>query len=271
MLVTDLVPDKYGDIKTNRQEVIENFYANEKFRWYVNDIENGDAVNGKISFKDFTSHGMLATYIAPATIPPINPVKVTVEMDGPITLNNGVTLGSVSASAHITVIGDQYHFTYIHIDEGDGCYFLVDSSSCIVNMEKTNVSISNIINYKPWSDWPNCDKCKWEWTNKQTIKGLVEINGMASAMVTPPNDQGSATKVYISLVPAMGNTPSAIAHCKGGDHTIPSMPLPADPKYINFDIDGDDLVIHYQGKTARNELVVERHNEKTMIYVYKIN
>jgi len=54
------------------------------------------------------------------------------------------------------------------------------------------------------------------------------------------------------------------------DHGIPSMLVPAVPTSINFDIDGDDIVIHYAGKTGRNELVIPAKNEKTMIYIYKI-
>jgi len=48
------------------------------------------------------------------------------------------------------------------------------------------------------------------------------------------------------------------------------MSMPAVPTSVNFDVDGDDLVIHYAGKTGRNELVIEARNEKTMIYIYKI-
>jgi hypothetical protein len=265
-----LIPDKYGDIKTNRTEVINNFFENERYRWYVNGIENGDAVNGKISFKGFTPHGMIANYTAPPSIPADNPVKITVEMDGPIALRNGATVPGISASAYVNVVGDQYHYTYIHVDE-NGCYFMVDSSSCVINMDKEKTTISNIINYKPWSDWPNCGGCKYDWTNKATIKGLAEINGMASVMVTPPGDQSSATKVYITLVPAMGNTPSATVHCKKDTRNTPSMPMPAEPRYISFDIDGDDLVIHYMGKTARNELVIRGPKEKVMIYMYRLN
>jgi len=268
VLFSGLVPDKYGDVKKNNDAFVD-FIINEKFRWYVNGIENGDAANGRIGFKNINPNGALAIYTAPSNVPPENPVKITIEMDGPITLSNGATVPSISASAYVTVVGDQYHFTYIHIDE-NGCYFMVDSSSCIINMDGEKTTIANIINYRPWSDWPNCGGCRYDWTNKATIKGLVEITGMAKAMVTPPNDQSSATKVNISLSPATGNTPSATVHCKKNTYSIPSMPASADPKYINFDIDGDDLVIHYMGKTARNELVIEGHNEKTMIYMYKL-
>ena len=272
MLFCNIIPDRYGDMNANRVDLINAFYDNERFRWYVNDIENGDAVNGKINFTGFTPHGRLANYLAPTTPPPVNPVKITVEMDGPITLNNGITMGKVSTSAYITVVGDQYHFTFIHIDE-NGCYFLVDSSSCILNMKEHDVTISNIKNYPPWSDWPpSCDGCRWEWTNKESLKGLVEITGIASSQITPPDDTHPVPNVNISFSPATGNTPSAKVTCpRSSPITVPSKPYPASPQNINFDIDGDDVIIHAAGKTGRNELVIQGDKEKAIIYIYKLN
>jgi hypothetical protein len=237
-----------------------SFYTSD---WTVNGSANGNNEVGIVSKLGNAS----ANYEAPATMPDDNPVAVSVQVYSD-KLNKKLLLTS-----NITIIGGKYHFTYIHIDEGDGCFALVDSSSCIVNLDTDNPSITNIINYPPWSDWPNCSKaCKTEWTNKETVKGLVEINGLASSAITPPRNKGGVTGVYISLVPAMGSTASAIEHCKDGDHTIPSRPYPADPKYISFDIiNRDNLTIHFGGKSGTNELVVQGHNEKTMIYMYKVN
>jgi len=244
------------------------FYIKE---WTVNGIVNGDYDVGTVTRSTFNLPAGVsgtnlteATYKAPAVVPSNNPVAVSVQV------YSNQKNKKLLLTSNINIIGDQYHLTYIHIDE-NGCYFLVDSSSCIINMQKENVSISNIINYKPWSDWPQCDKaCRDEWTNKETIKGGVEITGIASSTITPASN-GALPNVNIVFLPAMGNTPSEIIHCKDGDRPIPSMPRPADPRMINFDIDGDDVVIHYAGKTSRNELVLERKNEKTMIYVYKVN
>ena len=240
-----------------------SFYTSD---WTANGVVNGDPDVGtltKLEQKNSTG----AFYKAPAVVPGNNPVAVSVQVYSD---NNAKKL---LLTSNVTVIGGKYHFTYIHIDEGDGCFALVDSSSCIVNLDTENPTISNIINYRPWSDWPNCSKaCKTEWTNKETVKGMVEINGLASAAITPPARKGGATNVYIALIPAIGNTASAIEHCKDGDHTIPSHPFPADPKYISFDIiDKDNLTIHFGGKSGPNELVLQGHNEKTMIYMYRVN
>ncbi len=237
-----------------------SFYTSD---WTVNGIVSGNSEVGSVSKLGSAS----ANYKAPATVPENNPVAVSVQVYS----NNNKR--KLLLTSNITVIGGKYHFTYIHIDEGDGCFALVDSSSCIVNLDADNPAITNIINYRPWSDWPNCSKaCKTEWINKETVKGLVEINGLASSVITPPKKEGGATNVYISLVAAMGSTASAIEHCKDGDHTIPSRPYPADPKYISFDIiDRDNLTIHFGGKSGTNELVIQGHNEKTMIYMYKVN
>ncbi len=230
--------------------------------WTVNGILPGNEDVGIVTKKNNST----SMYQAPATVPGSNPVAVSVKV---YSAKNRKTL---LLTSNITIIGGKYHFTYIHIDEGDGCFALVDSSSCIVNLDGDNPAITNIINYPPWSDWPNCDKCRWEWTNKETVKGLVEINGLASSVITPPRNRGGVTNVNMTLVPATGSTPSAIAHCKNGDHTIPSHPLSADPKYINFDIiDRDNVTIHFGGKSGTNELVIQGHNEKTMIYMYRVN
>jgi hypothetical protein len=234
----------------------QHYYSGE---WTANGIVNGNVEVGVVT-KDGNRD---AKYKAPAVVPTGNPVAVSVQIFSD-QKNKKLLLTS-----NITVVGDQYHFTYIHIDE-NGCYFMVDSSSCIFNMEKDKVRVSNIINYKPWSDWPDCGGCHYEWTNKATVKGLAEINGIASSVITPPKEGGGPVNVSINFLPAIGNTPSATVHCKGGDHNIPSMSMPAVPSSVSFDIDGDDVVIHYAGKTSRNELVIEARNEKTMIYIYKL-
>ncbi|MBS1918984.1 MAG: hypothetical protein JST17_01910 [Bacteroidetes bacterium] len=227
--------------------------------WTVNGIVNGDNTVGTATKQD-NRH---AVYKAPGTTPQNNPVAVSVQI---LSDKNQKLL----LTSNVTVIGDQYHFTYIHIDE-NGCFFLVDSSSCIINMQKDKVSISNIINYKPWSDWPQCDKpCKTTWTNKESLKGLVEITGITGSSVTPASE-GVLPNVNIVFAPAMGNTPSESVTCKDHSFNVPSMPRMADPKIINFDIDGDDVIIHYAGKASRNELVLTGKEEKTMIYIYKVN
>jgi hypothetical protein len=237
-----------------------HYYTGE---WTVNGIKNGDGEVGTVAKQGNRD----ATYNAPPTVPSGNPVEVSVQVYSD-QQNKKLLLTS-----NITVIGGKYHFTYIHIDEGDGCFALVDSSSCIVNLDTEKPTITDINNYRPWSDWPNCTKaCKTEWTNKESVKGMVEISGLASSVITPAAKKGGATSVYIALVPTMGNTASAIEHCKDGDHPIPSHLFPADPKYISFDIiDKDNLVIHFGGKSGPNDLVVQGHNEKTMIYMYRVN
>jgi len=228
--------------------------------WTVNGIVTGNGEVGTVTKEGNRD----AIYKAPGVVPSGNPVAASVQ------IYSDQQNKKLLLTSNITVIGDQYHLTYIHIDE-NGCYFVVDSSSCILNMEKSKVRISNIINYKPWSDWPDCGGCHYEWTNKGSFRGLAEINGIAGSTITPPKDQGGLANVNIVFVPAMGNTPSATVHCKKETHNIPSMSLPAVPTSINFDIDGDNVIIHYSGKTGTDELVIEGHEEKTMIYIYKLN
>jgi len=228
--------------------------------WSVNDMVGGDSHIGTVN------GNKVAYYKAPASVPSPNPVTVKAT----IRVWIEEKIKTFSLTSKIKIIPDKFHFTYIHIDE-NGCYFLVDSSSCILNIKDGKVNISNIDNYKPWSDWPNCagKDCTTTWTNKETLKGAVEITGISGSSVS---SGGDLTNVNIVFAPAMGNTPSSTVQCKKGPgYSIPSAPRMADPRNINFDIDGDDVVIHFQGKTSRNELVLEAKNEKTMIYIYKIN
>jgi hypothetical protein len=238
---------------------LEPFYTSD---WTVNGIVNGDGDVGSVA----KSNNSRAIYTAPATLPDNNPVAVSVQ----IYSNN--TTRKLLLTSHITVIPDKFHFTFIHIDE-NGCYFLVDSSSCILHMEEHNVTISDINNYPPWSDWPSsCDGCRWEWTNKESLKGLVEISGISSSRISIPNNRQSLPNVNITFTPSAGNTPSAKITCpRGSPITVPSKPYPASPQNISFDIDGKDVIIHAAGKTGRNELVIQGDKEKAIIYIYPLN
>ncbi|MGH2565121.1 MAG: hypothetical protein ACRDE5_11445, partial [Ginsengibacter sp.] len=185
------------DLASPDLKILPNYYTDE---WTVNGNANGTPEDGFVTKQDNRN----AVYKAPATVPNNNPVAVSVQ------IYSDKKTRKLLLTSNITVIGGKYHFTYIHIDEGDGCFALVDSSSCIVNLDTDNPSITNIINYPPWSDWPNCSKsCRTEWTNKETVKGLVEINGLASSVITPPRTGSGPTNIYIALVPAMGSTASA--------------------------------------------------------------
>ena len=230
-------------------------------QWTVNGIEHG---SDEVGFAT-KQNNITAVYKAPAIPPDANPVAVSVQ------IYSDKKNRKLLLTSPITVIGDQYHFTFIHIDE-NGCYFLVDSSSCILNMKKHDVTVSNIKNYPPWSDWPaSCDGCRWQWTNKESLKGLVEITGIASSQITPPNDEHPVANVNVIFSPATGNTPSAKVTCpRSSPITVPGKPFPATPQSINFDIDGDDVIIHAAGKTGRNELVIQGNKEKAIIYIYKL-
>ena len=234
------------------------FYTSD---WTVNGIKPGNNEVGLVAKQNNRS----AVYTAPARVPANNPVAVSVQVYS----NNNQR--KLLLTSHVTVIGDRYHFTFIHIDE-NGCYFLVDSSSCILHLGEHNVTISDINNYPPWSDWPSsCDGCRWEWTNKESLKGLVEISGISSSGISIPNYRHSLPNVNITFSPSTGNTPSARVTCpRSSPIVVPSKPFPGSPQNINFDIDGDDVIIHAAGKTGRNELVIQGNKEKAIIYVYKL-
>ncbi|OQY96008.1 MAG: hypothetical protein B6D37_03580 [Sphingobacteriales bacterium UTBCD1] len=219
----------------------DHYYSRE---WTANGIVNGDNTVGTVTKQD-NRH---AIYKAPGATPQNNPVAVSVQ----IYSNN--ESNKLLLTSNIDVF-DGWHYTFIGYSS-KGCFKMIDSSSCDIRVQNNKIEVSNIINYKPWSDWPQCDApaCNIEWTNKDTWKGLVEIGGAANAQFTGAAENSPA-KIYISLIPAMGNTPSAKETCPKDTRVIPSMPMPAMPNYISFDITGPDTVlIHFGGKSGTNVL-----------------
>jgi hypothetical protein len=218
-----------------------HYYSRE---WTVNGVVNGDNTVGTVTKQD-NRH---AIYKAPGATPQNNPVAVSVQ----IYSNNESR--KLLLTSHIDVF-DGWHYTFIGYSS-KGCFKMIDSSSCDIRIQNNQVEVSNIINYKSWSDWPpSCDGCNWDWTNMDTWKGLVEIWGAASSQYIGASENSPA-RINIALIPANGNTPSAKVTCPNGDpRTIPSMPMPAMPNYILFDIiSSENVVIHYGSKSGTNVL-----------------
>ena len=79
------------------------------------------------------------------------------------------------------------------------------------------------------------------------------------------------TEVYVDLLPAFGNSPASERQCpKSPKVVIPSMALPADPKYIHFETDGNDIIVHYLGESGKNMISKKIRNEETIIKVTRL-
>lgn len=236
--------------------------------WTVNGITNGNAEVGTISNKQKKS----ATYTAPASEPSQNPVAVTAKLEGMSYIpNGGKKMRTLYLTSNIKIIGSGYLFTYIHKNFA-GCFHTIDSSSCIIKPNGNSVTLSDIINYKAWSDWDPCTHCNAEWLNKETFKANVEIWGMKNGVVTPATETNPLTKYMINLVQAFGNTPSQRLACpKQPVVTMPSIPIAAQPTYINFETDGKDIIIHYFGITAKNTLSKKTGKEEFIIRIVKLD
>lgn len=232
----------------------------------VNGIENGNSEVGTIANKK----KLAFIYTAPGTPPEQNPVGVTVKLQG-ISYNKGIKrTRSLYLTSNIKILGNGYLFTYIHKNFA-GCFHYIDSSSCIVRFDSKSATLSDVTNYKPWSDWDPCTKCNNEWLNKESFKANVEIWGMAGAKITPASKENPFATVYVSLMPSFGNTPSQRVACpKSPVVMMPSMPVPADPKYIHFETDGADIIVHYLGISGKNIISKKVKNEETIIRVTKL-
>jgi hypothetical protein len=235
--------------------------------WTVNSITDGNSEVGRISNKQKKA----CTYTAPGDEPSQNPVAVTAKLEGlSYTPTGGRKMRTLFLTSNIRIIGNGYRFTYIHKNFA-GCFDTIDSSSCMIQPRNNTVVLSNIINYKAWSDWDPCTNCNYEWLNKETFKANVEINGMSSATVTPATETDPFTKYFIKLTPAFGNTPSQRVSCpKSPSYTVPSVPVAAQPAYIHFESDGTDIIIHYFGVTARNVLSKKTNGEEVIIRIVKL-
>jgi hypothetical protein len=247
--------------KNNDDELQSLKHRYDVLSWAVNGIENGNSEVGTISGKK------TANFKAPSSVPSQNPVAVSVKLK--IYFPKGVTK-TVLLVSNIKITGPGYLFTYIHKNFA-GCFHYIDSSSCVIQFDDKLASISNIINYKPWSDWDPCTKCNHQYTNKETYKANVEIAGMQSSKVIPASKEKPMTEVYIALLPSFGNTPAAEQQCpRSPKVVVPSMPLPADPKYIHFETDGNEIIVHYYGESSKNMIHKKIKTEETIIKIRRL-
>ena len=243
--------------------------------WRANGIITGNSTTGTVTSNLIGNFFVDAIYKAPAKVPLDNPVAVTAELlftadYSGTEMKGGAWAHKETLVCNITIVENAYRFTYIHKNFA-GCFHYIDSSSCVINLDKKVPELIEIINYKPWSDWDPCTKCNHRFTNKETFKANVEIWGMQNSKVIPATKEKPITEVYVGLLPSFGNTPAAEQQCpKSPKIVMPSMALPADPKYIHFEINGDQIIVHYLGESGKNLISKKIKNEETIIKVTRL-
>lgn len=237
-------------------------------KWTVNGVINGNSETGTID----EAQKRWGIYVAPAKPPSKNPVTVTAYFSGKFDDLSGTRYKNFSLSSSIKVLEEGYRFTYIHKSFA-GCFHFVDSSSCIVKLEGETALLTDITNYKPWSNWDPCTTCKFEWLNKETFKANVEITGLSSSSVYLATKHNPVTVVKIQLLPAFGTNAGQRLTCPDRYmpvRTVPVIPLPADPKYIQFTDGPDGIIVEYMGRKAKDVIHVKLKNEETIIKVTKL-
>lgn len=236
--------------------------------WLVNGIVNGSSETGTIAGK----MKLAATYKAPGIPPSQNPVAVTAKLQGISYKAGKQKIRNLSLFSHIEILAPQYRFTFIGASSNMGGVFkMLDSSSCDIMIEGDKIKLVNIINHKPWSDWPQHTRsgCRLEYPSVDAYKGLVEISGMLNGVATKPAGNNGTMSVMVSLAPAMGNTPEIIEICKERRHTS-AMPFPAQPRYIRFETDGSDIYVEYMGVRGKNEINQMKKGEGFVVKVVRL-
>jgi len=232
------------------------------FVWSVNGtVGGGGGKYGSVS----PVKGNNVTYTAPASVPPRNPVEVSVEAKDSYFILNGKRFNKLKLVSNIKIF-DHFHYTYIAKDL-IGHLYMIDSSTCDIKLQGDKVIMYNITNHPAWSDWPaQLAKCKYTYPDKDSWRGMVEMSGIANASSTVDKLIG-ILKVHISLIPATGNTPASYCDCPGGKFTVPAKNMPASPVYIGFTLGlrRDDVYIDYGNAAGYNEINTVRNGQGFII------
>lgn len=230
-----------------------NFWPGHKVEWSVDGYPGGNDKVGWI--KPYASDGLnIAIYTAPAALPD-RVVEIESKYVGLVPMGPSSMAESVGSHA-IADIYDEFHYTFTGYDKV-GHMYMIDSANCDIEaFSSGKVTLSNIQNPTPWSDWPpKVAKCSYEYPDKTGWKGMVQIEGMSSGTI---EKSGGVTGymppgviVTVQLTPAMGSSPTYTEHCPDANKKVPSMPVPASPQSIKFNAmqDGNILVFIHGGVT----------------------
>jgi hypothetical protein len=235
LVISGVHPDgkKYGGRNGDRE-----FWKTHSVQWKVNGRDGGESSSGYIT-PGAAPDNNIANYIAPSVLPP-NPVEVIAKYVGYVPLVDGSYAENVVVVATVDLY-DEFHYTFTghnHL----GHLFMIDSSSCDIQVFSSgDIDVANIQNYAPWSDWPaTVGSCSYDYPDKNGWKGMVEIEGLASAFTKKPGADASSTavgtKIQISLKPALGSSPPYTIRCKGSSTKVPLCPIPASPSEIRLEI-----------------------------------
>lgn len=252
-VLPDRLPDKYmkriEEDEETYEHVIKSIPASD-FTWFVNGVPGGNAVYGTIT--QDAHYPLMVRYDAPATLPDVNPVPIEARFNGSTYYKRDSSLPYQKETASVTIT-DDYQFTFVGYSTV-GVLHMIDSSSCKIRISGKDAKLLGIQNYPPWSDWPpKAGGCAYTYPDKGGWKGLVDISGMASASMDVTRKKGTM-HVLINLAPATGNTPAILSKCPGYTVPIPAHTFPAQPRTIEFEKSGDDIVVFYAGQSNKNEI-----------------
>lgn len=218
--------------------------------WYVNNVQNGNAEVGTITFLASSGDQNIFTYKAPATAPVVNPVLIKVEITGlrQWTMVGGnprvTTRNMVILFKRIKII-DEFDFNLkveaVAVNfQCNAQQDYYDSVNMDVHVAGRSVTISNISNHAA-SIVPETVSLG-EGCTMTCIGGVGRIN-VSSATGTITEESGKR-QLRITLLNKGAVIPVSKILCNGEELTTPSVPIGDESVPMNFVLKDSAQVIN---------------------------
>jgi hypothetical protein len=224
------------------------------FIWSVNNIRGGSAKVGVLKFQNISNDNQ---YTAPSQVPELNPVAVTVKLEGLKWKFNGTTFNTLRLVSNILIYDNAYEVTMISSMKGyagsvAGNVTYKDTGSFVVSLDGREAKIIEKIN----KNLPDELNYEGQCTLKQLKPGSGNIHIMGTAVVRVIRPASPTQTAMIEIVfrraPVM--FPLIQFTCpdqRGGTFTttnaqanaMAAAVVPAFPQHIKFEAKEEEQVI----------------------------
>ncbi len=224
--------------------------------WSVNGIHHGDDINGIIKEEENFLVGNLVIYEAPATVPDINPVEISLKIKGAKS-GTGDEKVVLVIKCKIIIYDSQYKvFMESEIKSGAGTILGIltysDTGSFIISMEGKKTRLVDIKNNNDHFNYKG--KCRIQLVS--TGSGIIHVTGIKNLNVTPaklPQQPYSIVEIQFvesNLVYTVLNI--SCTDRKGNTTTTNTSayftPMSAFPSILKFEGKEEEQIIYKIGK-----------------------